>query len=136
MLTKGKVVVDLRSQAEVAPDGGEDAVASFAGFGQVACFEGKSQTFSRGVRLVDCYMAPPYSPVIPQVMVGVVVIDANGYFRLSFHILAVNSHLLIAGLLGRIGLGVVEIVSVYCFLVVKRSDALFLFFFKRFLIKS
>lgn len=35
---------------------------------------------------MDGDVAPPNPAVIPQVVVGVVIIDADGYFRLSFHV--------------------------------------------------
>lgn len=43
-----------------------------------------------------CNMTPPDSSIIPQVMVGIVVVDSDSYLRLSFHVLVVFSHLVMA----------------------------------------
>lgn len=31
-------------------------------------------------------MAPPHTAIIPEVMVGVIVVDTKGYFSLGFHL--------------------------------------------------
>lgn len=55
-------------------NGGENLVATGAGFFNITGFQRESQAFRRGVRLVNRNVAPPNPPVVPQVMVVVVII--------------------------------------------------------------
>ena len=65
-------------------NGGENLVATGAGFFNVTGFQRESQAFRRGVRLVNRNVAPPNPPVIPQVVVGVVIINSKSdWFGLS-----------------------------------------------------
>ena len=72
--------------AEVLLNGGENLVAAGAGFFDVTGLQGESQAFRRGIRLVNRDVAPPYPPVVPQVMVGVVIINSKSDFGLGFHL--------------------------------------------------
>ena len=65
---------------------GENLVATGAGFFNVTGFQRESQAFRRGVRLVNRNVAPPNPPVIPQVVVGVVIINSKSDFGLGFHL--------------------------------------------------
>jgi hypothetical protein len=76
----------LGGDAEVLLNGGENLVAACAGFFDVAGFQGESQAFRRGVGLVNRDVAPPDPPVVPQVMVGVVIINSKSDFGLGFHL--------------------------------------------------
>ena len=76
----------LGGDAEVLLNGSENLVAACAGFFDVAGFQGESQAFRRGVRLVNRDVAPPDPPVVPQVMVGVVIINSKSDFGLGFHL--------------------------------------------------
>lgn len=67
-------------------DGCENLVATGAGFFDVTGLERKSQAFRRGVRLVNGDVAPPNAPVIPQVVIGVVIINSKSDFGLGFHL--------------------------------------------------
>ena len=67
-------------------DGGEHLVAAGAGFFDVTGLPRESQAFRRGVRLVNRDVAPPNPPVVPQVMVGVVIINSKSDFGLGFHL--------------------------------------------------
>lgn len=76
----------LGSDTEVALNRSKDFISAFARFINISGFQGKSQTFRCGVWFVDCYMAPPDTTVIPQVVIGVIVIDSKGNLGLSFHL--------------------------------------------------
>lgn len=87
---KGKVTGQggLCSDAEVALDVLEDAVAETTGALNIAGLERETQALSRSIRLVHRYVAPPDAAVVPQVVVKVVVIDTKrdlsllrGHFR-------------------------------------------------------
>ena len=65
------------SDAEVALDVLEDAVAKTTGALNVAGLERETQALSRGIRFVHGYVAPPDTAVVPQVVVKVVVVDTN-----------------------------------------------------------
>ena len=67
-------------------NGGENLVATGAGFFNVTGFQRESQAFRRGVRLVNRNVAPANPPVIPQVVVGVVIINSKSDFGLGFHL--------------------------------------------------
>ena len=67
-------------------NGGENLVAAGAGFFDVTGLQRESQAFRRGVRLVNRDVAPPDPPVVPQVMVGVVIINSKSDFGLGFHL--------------------------------------------------
>ena len=67
-------------------NGGENLVATGAGFFNVTGLQRESQAFRRGVRLVNRNVAPPNPPVVPQVMVGVVIINSKSDFGLGFHL--------------------------------------------------
>jgi hypothetical protein len=68
--------------AEVALDVLEDAVAETTCTLDVAGLERETKTLSRGIRLVHCYVAPPYTAVIPQVVVKVVIVNTKRDFGL------------------------------------------------------
>ena len=87
---KGKVTGQggLCSDAKVALDVLEDAVAETTGALNIAGLERETQALSRSIRLVHRYVAPPDAAVVPQVVVKVVVIDTKrdlsllrGHFR-------------------------------------------------------
>ena len=65
------------SDAEVALDVLEDAVAKTTGALNVAGLEGEAQTLSRCIRLVHRHVAPPHAAVVPQVVVKVIVVDTK-----------------------------------------------------------
>lgn len=77
---------DLGGDAEVLLNGGENLVAAGAGFFNVTGLQGEPQAFRRGVRLMNRNMAPPYPPVVPQVVIGVVIINSKSDFCLGFHL--------------------------------------------------
>ena len=66
--------------------GGENLVATGAGFFDITGFQLESQAFRRVVRLLNRNVAPPNPPVVPQVMVGVVIINSKSDFGLGFHL--------------------------------------------------
>ena len=87
---KGKVTGqgDSGSNAEMALDVLEDAVAETTCALNIAGLEREAQALSRGVRLVHRYVAPPHAAVVPQVVVKVIVVDTKrdlgllrGHFR-------------------------------------------------------
>lgn len=71
--------------AKVLLDVLEDAVADGTGLLDVAGLEREAKALCRGIRFVDGDMAPPHSPVVPQVMVRVVIIDPHGNLGLLRH---------------------------------------------------
>lgn len=83
----GRVVSGSGSggDAKVLLDVLEDAVADGAGLLDVAGLEREAKALCRGIRFVDGDMAPPHSPVVPQVMVRVVIIDPHGNLGLLRH---------------------------------------------------
>ena len=56
----------------------ENAVTTLASFFNFACLEGKAETLSSGVWLVDSEVAPPDSSIVPQVVIGVIFVYSNG----------------------------------------------------------
>jgi hypothetical protein len=60
----------------------KDAIAKRASFLYVPGTQREAQTFSCSVRLVDCNVAPPYTAVIPQVMVDIVIVNTKRDFSL------------------------------------------------------
>ena len=72
----------VSGDAEVALNVLENAVAEAASFFDVAGAEGEAQAFCRSIRTVDCYMTPPNTAVVPQVVVQVVIIDTKRDFCL------------------------------------------------------
>ena len=60
----------------------KDAVPQGAGFFYVPGAQRKAQTLCCGIRLVDCNVAPPYTAVIPQVVVDVVIVNTKRDFSL------------------------------------------------------
>lgn len=73
------------SDAEVILNGSEDLIPAGTCLFHVPGLQGESQAFRRGIRLVDGDMAPPHAAVVPEVMIGVVVVDSQCDFGLSFH---------------------------------------------------
>ena len=63
-------------------NGGENLVATGAGFFNVTGFQRESQAFRRGVRLVNRNVAPPNPPVVPQVVVRIFIVDTKRDFGL------------------------------------------------------
>ena len=55
----------------------KDAVAKTTSSLNIAGLEGETQAFSRCIRLVHRYVAPPDTTVVPQVVVKVIVIDTK-----------------------------------------------------------
>lgn len=76
----------LGGDAEVLLDRGENFVAAGASFFDVTGLQGESQAFRRGIRLVNRNMAPPHPPVVPEVVIGVVIINSKSDFGLGFHL--------------------------------------------------
>ncbi len=67
-------------------DRGENLIALGAGFLNVTGLKGETKAFSRRIRLVNRYMAPPNASVVPEVVIGVVIINTKGDFSLGFHL--------------------------------------------------
>ena len=60
----------------------EDTVAEATSFFDIARLEGEAQTLSCGIRFMNCHMAPPYTAVVPQVVVEVIIVDTKRDFGL------------------------------------------------------
>ena len=70
------------SNAEMTLDILEDTVTETASFLNIARLEGEAQALSRGIRFVNRHVAPPYTAVIPQVVVEVIIVDTKRDFGL------------------------------------------------------
>ena len=55
----------------------KNAVAQRAGLLNVPGTQGEAQALSGGIGLVHRYVAPPYTAVIPQVVVKVIVVNTK-----------------------------------------------------------
>ena len=60
----------------------KNAVAQGASLLDVPGAQGEAKTLSRGIRLMDCNVAPPNTAVIPQVVVEVIIVDTKRDFGL------------------------------------------------------
>lgn len=60
----------------------KDTIAKRASFLYVPGTQREAQAFRCGVRLVDCDVAPPNAPVIPEVVVNIVIVDTKRDFGL------------------------------------------------------
>ncbi len=60
----------------------EDTVTETASLLNIARLEGEAQALSRGIRFVNRHVAPPYTAVIPQVVVEVIIVDTKRDFGL------------------------------------------------------
>ena len=60
----------------------KDAVAQRAGLLNVPGTQGEAQALSGSIGLVHRYVAPPYTAVIPQVVVKVVIVNTKRDFGL------------------------------------------------------
>ena len=67
---------------EVALDIRKDAVAQRAGLLDIPGAQGEAQALSGSIGLVHRYVAPPYTAVIPQVVVKVVIVNTKRDFGL------------------------------------------------------
>ena len=63
----------------------ENPVAALAGLVDIAGLQLKTEPLGGRVRLVNGEVAPPDTPVVPKVMVGVVLIDSKRQFGFPFH---------------------------------------------------
>jgi hypothetical protein len=60
----------------------KDSVSQGASLLYVPGAQRKAQALCCGIRLVDCNVAPPYTAVIPQVVVDVVIVNTKRDFGL------------------------------------------------------
>ena len=60
----------------------KDAIAKRASFLYVPGTQREAQAFSCSVGLVDCNVAPPYTAIIPQVVVDIVIVNTKRDFSL------------------------------------------------------
>ena len=67
---------------EVALDIRKDAVAQRAGLLDVPCTQGEAKALGGSIGLVNGNMAPPYTAVVPQVVVEVVIVNTKRDFGL------------------------------------------------------
>lgn len=63
----------------------ENSISAFAGLFHIASLQRKSETLGGRVRLVNGEVTPPHAAVIPEVMIGVVVVDAERELGFAFH---------------------------------------------------
>jgi len=63
----------------------ENSITTFAGLFHIARLQRKTKTLGRGIWLVNGEMAPPYTAVVPEVMIGIVVVDAERELGFAFH---------------------------------------------------
>lgn len=63
----------------------KNAISARSCLFNVARFQRKTQTFRRGVRLVNSHMAPPNTSVVPQMVVRVVIVNTKRDFCLRSH---------------------------------------------------
>lgn len=75
----------LGGDAKVLLDILEDAVAYGAGFFDVSGFEREAEALSRSIGFVHRDMAPPDTPVVPEMVVRIVIVDPHGDFGLLRH---------------------------------------------------
>ena len=70
------------SNAEVALNVLENTVAKAASLLDVTSLQRETQTLCGSIRFVNRHMAPPYSAVIPQVVVQVIIVNTKRDFCL------------------------------------------------------
>lgn len=71
------------SYAKVALDVRKDTVAKRACFFDITGAQGEAQAFRRSIRLMNGNVAPPHTAVVPQVMVGIFVVNTKRDFGLG-----------------------------------------------------
>lgn len=84
-LVKFFEIIDLSSDFVVLSDLLEDSVSSFAGLLYVAGLQRKAKSFGSRIWLVNSEVAPPYTAVVPEMMIGIVVVDAERELGFAFH---------------------------------------------------
>ena len=68
--------------AEVALNIRKDAITKRTCFLYVPGTQREAQTFGRCVRLMNCDVAPPYTAVVPQVVVDIAIVNTKRDFGL------------------------------------------------------
>ena len=68
--------------AEVPLNIGKDAISKRASLLNIPCTEGKAKALCGSIRFMNSDVAPPYTAIIPQVVVEVVVVDTKRDFSL------------------------------------------------------
>jgi len=63
----------------------ENTITALAGLFDLARLQGEAQAFSSRVRLVNGKMAPPNPAIVPEVVVGVFLVDSKRELGFAFH---------------------------------------------------
>ena len=63
----------------------ENPVAALAGLVDITGFQGKSQPLGGGIRLVNREVAPPDTPIVPKVVIGVLLVNSKRELGFPFH---------------------------------------------------
>ncbi|QJE97977.1 hypothetical protein [Luteolibacter luteus] len=73
------------SNLVVFRDLAENPVAAFASLIHITRFQRKSEAFRSGIRLVDREVTPPDTPIVPEVMIGILLINSKRELGFAFH---------------------------------------------------
>jgi hypothetical protein len=63
----------------------ENTIAALASLVNITRFQRKSQALGGGVRLVNREVAPPDTPIVPKVMIGVFLVNSKRELGFAFH---------------------------------------------------
>ncbi len=63
----------------------EDPVAALARLVDVPGLQGEAKPFGGRVRFMNGKVAPPDSTIIPQMMIGIIMIDSESELRFALH---------------------------------------------------
>lgn len=77
--------MSLRSYFVEFRNFGKNPISPLAGFFYILGFEGKSHPLRSRIRLVNCNVTPPDATVVPEMMVGILIIDFHDDFSAFLH---------------------------------------------------